>query len=49
MLELERDPIFKGSDIHDLTLAQVRERTMQKVLIIVKMHHFANNLDSSSG
>lgn len=28
MIELERDPNFKLSDIHDLTKDQIRERTM---------------------
>ena len=32
MLELEREPVFRGADMHDLTLAQTRERTMQKVI-----------------
>lgn len=31
MLELERDPLFKMDDIHDLTKAELRERTMEKV------------------
>ncbi|GAA5911899.1 hypothetical protein JCM8208_002850 [Rhodotorula glutinis] len=30
MFELERDPLFKLSDIHDLTKAEIRERTMAK-------------------
>lgn len=32
MLELERDPLFKMDDIHDLTKAELRERTMEKVM-----------------
>jgi acyl-CoA oxidase len=34
MLELERDPVLKVSDAHDLTLAQTREKTMAKVAVI---------------
>lgn len=30
MKEIERDPIFRLDDIHDLTKAQLRERTMAK-------------------
>ncbi|KAI8084666.1 acyl-CoA dehydrogenase/oxidase C-terminal [Halteromyces radiatus] len=30
MLDLERDPLFKMHDIHDLTKAQLRERTLEK-------------------
>ncbi|GAA5973030.1 hypothetical protein JCM8115_005984 [Rhodotorula mucilaginosa] len=30
MMELERDPLFKVDDIHDLTKDQIRERTMAK-------------------
>ncbi|KAJ3158477.1 fatty-acyl coenzyme A oxidase [Irineochytrium annulatum] len=32
-LQLERDPAFKVEDYHDLTLEQVRERTMIKVWV----------------
>ncbi|KAJ3052648.1 fatty-acyl coenzyme A oxidase [Rhizophlyctis rosea] len=31
MLQLERDPIMKVSDQHDITLPEIRERTMAKV------------------
>lgn len=31
MLSLERDPVMKTQDFNDLTLMQVRERTMAKV------------------
>lgn len=31
MLDLERDPLFKMHDIHDLTKPQLRERTLEKV------------------
>eukprot|EP00842_Homolaphlyctis_polyrhiza_P003945 jgi/Hompol1/4551/HPOL_000107-RA len=31
MLQFERDPIMKTIDQHDMPLAQIRERTMQKV------------------
>ncbi|KAI8925260.1 acyl-CoA dehydrogenase/oxidase, partial [Entophlyctis helioformis] len=31
MLQFERDPVMKTIDQHDLTLPQIRERTMQKV------------------
>lgn len=31
MLQLERDPIWQVSDQHDLTLQEIRERTMAKV------------------
>jgi len=31
MLELERDPVFKMEDIHDLKFDQIRERSMAKV------------------
>jgi acyl-CoA oxidase len=34
MLELERDPVLKVSDSHDLSLAQTREKTMAKVAAI---------------
>lgn len=34
MLELERDPVLKVSDSHDLNLAQLRESTMAKVVKI---------------
>ncbi|SAL95982.1 hypothetical protein [Absidia glauca] len=30
MLDLERDPLFKMHDIHDLTKPQIRERTLEK-------------------
>lgn len=30
MQEIERDPLFKLSDIHDLTKNEIRERTMAK-------------------
>lgn len=31
MAELERDPLFKMDDFHDLTKSELRERTMEKV------------------
>lgn len=31
MQELERDPLFKMDDIHDISKAELRERTMEKV------------------
>lgn len=37
MFELERDPLFKLNDIHDLTKAEIRERTMAK---FVSMAHY---------
>ncbi|KAK4051733.1 fatty-acyl coenzyme A oxidase [Microbotryomycetes sp. JL221] len=40
MQEIERDPLFKLSDIHDLTKNQVRERTMAKFRSMV---HFVVN------
>jgi len=40
MLQLERDPVFKVSDLNDLTLPQVRERAMQK---IAKLAHYIAN------
>lgn len=33
MMELERDPLFKVDDIHDLTKDQIRERTMAKLCV----------------
>lgn len=32
MLEIERDPLFKMDDIYDISKAELRERTMQKVI-----------------
>ncbi|KAK9475506.1 acyl-CoA oxidase-domain-containing protein [Dipodascopsis tothii] len=37
MLEIERDPIFQNTDYYDLTKAQLRERTMEK---ITKLIHY---------
>lgn len=31
MQDFERDPLFKLDDIHDLSKAELRERTMEKV------------------
>lgn len=31
MQELERDPLFKMDDIHDISKDELRERTMEKV------------------
>lgn len=31
MQELERDPLFKMDDIHDISKSELRERTMEKV------------------
>jgi hypothetical protein len=33
MMELERDPTFRMYDMYDVTKDQIRERTMEKVLI----------------
>ena len=35
MQDFERDPLFKMDDIHDISKEQLRERTMEKVAIIV--------------
>ncbi|ORY83524.1 acyl-CoA dehydrogenase/oxidase C-terminal [Leucosporidium creatinivorum] len=40
MQEIERDPLFKLSDIHDLTKNQIRERTMAKFQSMV--HYVVN-------
>ncbi|CEQ40207.1 SPOSA6832_01809, partial [Sporobolomyces salmonicolor] len=40
MQDLERDPLFRLNDIHDLTKAQVRERTMAKFATMV---HYVTN------
>ncbi|GJN92665.1 hypothetical protein Rhopal_005700-T1 [Rhodotorula paludigena] len=40
MFELERDPLFKLSDIHDLTKDEIRERTMAK---FASMAHYVTN------
>jgi len=40
MQELERDPFWKIDDYADISLAEIRERTMQKAKIVV--HHLAN-------
>ena len=40
MQEIERDPLFKLSDIHDLTKTEMRERTMAKFRSMV---HFVVN------
>ncbi|KAF7726815.1 fatty-acyl coenzyme A oxidase [Apophysomyces ossiformis] len=37
MLELERDPLFRMDDIHDITKAELRERTMEKFRSM--LHH----------
>jgi hypothetical protein len=37
MLELERDPAFRVSDQHDLSLMQIREHAMQKVEFGIKL------------
>lgn len=34
MQELERDPLFKMDDIHDISKSELRERTMEKVTCI---------------
>lgn len=31
MQEIERDPLFKMHDIHDISKEELRERTMEKV------------------
>lgn len=38
MLEFERDPLFKIDDMYDLNKEQLRERTMEKVMIIILYH-----------
>lgn len=43
MQEFERDPLFKMDDIHDITKDELRERTMEKVLI----QHMTVNFNSS--
>ncbi|KAH9249269.1 hypothetical protein BASA81_012996 [Batrachochytrium salamandrivorans] len=40
MLQLERDPIMKTIDHSDMSLPQIRERTMQKVRLLA---HFVSN------
>ncbi|KAJ3013979.1 fatty-acyl coenzyme A oxidase [Thoreauomyces humboldtii] len=40
MLQLERDPVWQVSDQHDLTLEQIRERSMAKVR---RAAHFVGN------
>lgn len=35
MLQLERDPLFRLDDMHDLTKPQIRERTMEKFKSLV--------------
>jgi hypothetical protein len=32
MQDFERDPLFKMDDIHDISKAELRERTMEKVI-----------------
>lgn len=33
MMEIERDPLFRMHDIHDISKDELRERTMEKVVI----------------
>ncbi|KAI8379209.1 acyl-CoA dehydrogenase/oxidase C-terminal [Radiomyces spectabilis] len=40
MLELERDPLFKMDDIHDISKSELRERTMEKFRSL--LHHLQN-------
>ncbi|ORX61404.1 acyl-CoA oxidase [Hesseltinella vesiculosa] len=40
MEELERDPLFKMKDVHDLTKAQARERAIEKYRSM--LHHLQN-------
>ncbi|KAI8329509.1 acyl-CoA dehydrogenase/oxidase C-terminal [Chlamydoabsidia padenii] len=40
MTELERDPLFKMDDFHDLTKSELRERTMEKFRSV--LHHLQN-------
>ncbi|KAG0167918.1 fatty-acyl coenzyme A oxidase [Apophysomyces sp. BC1034] len=40
MLELERDPLFKMDDIHDISKDELRERTMEKFRSL--LHHLQN-------
>ncbi|KAI9303104.1 acyl-CoA dehydrogenase/oxidase C-terminal [Cunninghamella echinulata] len=40
MMELERDPLFKMDDFHDLSKAELRARTMEKFRSLV--HHLQN-------
>lgn len=37
MQELERDPLFKMHDIHDISKDELRERTMEKVPTYMKI------------
>ncbi|ORZ01098.1 acyl-CoA dehydrogenase/oxidase C-terminal [Syncephalastrum racemosum] len=40
MQEIERDPLFKMDDMHDLSKAELRERTMEKFRSMI--HHLQN-------
>ncbi|KAI7897396.1 acyl-CoA dehydrogenase/oxidase C-terminal [Mucor mucedo] len=40
MQELERDPLFKMDDIHDISKSELRERTMEKFSSM--LHHLQN-------
>ncbi|CAO3614732.1 unnamed protein product [Mucor fragilis] len=40
MQELERDPLFKMDDIHDISKSELRERTMEKFRSM--LHHLQN-------
>ncbi|ORX62201.1 acyl-CoA oxidase [Hesseltinella vesiculosa] len=40
MLDMERDPLFKMDDIHDLTKPEIRERTMEKFRSLI---HYLQN------
>lgn len=33
MQDFERDPLFKMDDIHDISKEELRERTMEKVIL----------------
>ncbi len=40
MMELERDPTFRMHDMYDVTKDQIRERTMEKVLLFMFLFAF---------
>lgn len=39
MQEFERDPLFKMDDIHDITKDELRERTMEKVRLLMMIYN----------
>lgn len=40
MQDFERDPLFKMDDIHDISKEELRERTMEKVLLCSFFIHY---------